>query len=159
MAATARLLGQVSRISTTGRNISGPAQRKRYSRAWRARVRLTSPPKGVGGGVQRRFDRRISSARRRSSDSRHPVRPDQLLAAAAIRHAGAGLLLGAAKVTAAKVRATVERVMREESFTEAAQRVAESFAGFDPHARFRAVVDEVIAHSATANGAIQGTAP
>jgi hypothetical protein len=43
-AATARLLDQVSRISTTERNISGPAQRKRYSRAWRARVRLTSPP-------------------------------------------------------------------------------------------------------------------
>jgi len=60
--------------------------------------------------------------------------------------AGAGVLLRALTVTPAEVRAAVERVMREESFTEAAQRVAASFAGFDPHARFRAVIDEVTAH-------------
>jgi UDP:flavonoid glycosyltransferase YjiC (YdhE family) len=79
-----------------------------------------------------------------------PSNPDQFLAATAMRDAGAGLLLRASTVTPAKVRAAVERVMREESFTQAAQRVAESFARFDPHARFRAVVDE-----ATTRGCVQ----
>ena len=72
-----------------------------------------------------------------------PSNIEQLLSAIAIRDAGAGLFLRSATVTAAKVRAAVERVMREESFTQTAQRVAASFASFDPHARFRAVVDEV----------------
>jgi UDP:flavonoid glycosyltransferase YjiC (YdhE family) len=81
-----------------------------------------------------------------------PEGPDQFLAATAIRNAGAGLLLRASTVTPARVRAAVECVMREESFTQAARRVAESFAGVDPHARFRAVIDEVTAHNATANG-------
>jgi UDP:flavonoid glycosyltransferase YjiC (YdhE family) len=69
------------------------------------------------------------------------------------------VLLRASTVTPAEVRAAVERVMREESFTQTAQRVAASFAGFDPHARFRAVIDEVTAHGGTANGTIRGTAP
>jgi hypothetical protein len=47
--------------------------------------------------------------------------------------------------------------MREETFRQAAQRVAESFARFDPHARFRAVIDEVTAYGATANGTIRST--
>jgi UDP:flavonoid glycosyltransferase YjiC (YdhE family) len=81
-----------------------------------------------------------------------PTNLDQLLAATAIRDAGAGLFLRAATVTAAKVRSAVERVMREEEFTQAAQRVAASFASFDPNARFRAVVDEVTAHAAATNG-------
>jgi UDP:flavonoid glycosyltransferase YjiC (YdhE family) len=81
-----------------------------------------------------------------------PSNIDQLLAATAIRDAGAGLFLRAATVTAAKVRSAVERVMREEELTQAAQRVAASFASFDPHARFRAVIDEVTAHASTANG-------
>jgi UDP:flavonoid glycosyltransferase YjiC (YdhE family) len=72
-----------------------------------------------------------------------PSNIDQHLAATAIRDAGAGLFLRAATVTAAKVRSAVERVMREEEFTQAAQRVAASFARFDPHARFRAVIDDV----------------
>jgi UDP:flavonoid glycosyltransferase YjiC (YdhE family) len=74
-----------------------------------------------------------------------PSNVDQLLAAIAMHDAGAGVLLRAATVTPAKVRAAVERVMREEHFTQAAQRVAASFASFDPHARFRAVIDEVTA--------------
>jgi UDP:flavonoid glycosyltransferase YjiC (YdhE family) len=84
-----------------------------------------------------------------------PLNPDQYFAAIATRNAGAGLILRASTVTAARVRAAVECVMREEGFTQAAQRVAESFASFDPHARFRAVIDEVIAHNATANGMIR----
>jgi UDP:flavonoid glycosyltransferase YjiC (YdhE family) len=72
-----------------------------------------------------------------------PSNIDQLLAATAMRDAGAGVFLRAAKATSAKVRSAVERLTREEGFTQAAQRVAASFAGFDPHARFRAVVDEV----------------
>jgi hypothetical protein len=44
--------------------------------------------------------------------------------------------------------------MREERFTQAAQRVAESFTAFDPHARFRAVIDEAIAQGGSANGSI-----
>jgi UDP:flavonoid glycosyltransferase YjiC (YdhE family) len=87
-----------------------------------------------------------------------PSNIDQLLAATAMRDAGAGLFLRAATVTSAKVRAAVERVMREESFTEAAQRVAASFAGFDPHARFQALIDEVIAQGGSANGPIRSTA-
>lgn len=88
-----------------------------------------------------------------------PSNVDQFLAATAMRDAGAGLLLRGSTVTAAKIRAAVERVMREASFTQAAQCVAASFASFDRHARFRAVVDEVIAHGGTANGTIQNMAP
>jgi UDP:flavonoid glycosyltransferase YjiC (YdhE family) len=87
-----------------------------------------------------------------------PCNIDQLLAATAMCDAGAGLFLRAATVTPAKIRAAVERVMREESFTEAARRAAASFAGFDPHARFRALIDEVIAQGGSANGTIQSTA-
>jgi UDP:flavonoid glycosyltransferase YjiC (YdhE family) len=86
-----------------------------------------------------------------------PSNLDQLLAATAMRSAGAGVLLRAATVTAAGIRAAVERVMREESFKQAAQRAAASFASFDPHVRFRAVIDEVIAHGA-ANRPIRSTA-
>ena len=75
-----------------------------------------------------------------------------------MRDAGAGLFLRAATVTSAKVRAAVERVMRDESFTQAAQRVAESFTAFDPHTRFRAVIDEVMAQGGSANGQIMSTA-
>ncbi|MFZ0011939.1 MAG: nucleotide disphospho-sugar-binding domain-containing protein [Halobacteriota archaeon] len=88
-----------------------------------------------------------------------PSNPDQFLAATAIRDAGAGVFLRAATVTPSKVRAAVERVMREERFKQTAQRVAASFAGFDPHARFRAVIDEVTAHGGAANGTIRSTAP
>jgi UDP:flavonoid glycosyltransferase YjiC (YdhE family) len=72
-----------------------------------------------------------------------PANFDQFVAASAMSDAGAGLLLRAATVTAAKVRAAVEHVMHEESFTQTAQCVAASFARFDPHARFRAVIDDV----------------
>jgi UDP:flavonoid glycosyltransferase YjiC (YdhE family) len=68
------------------------------------------------------------------------------------------VLLRAATVTSAKVRAAVERVMREESFEQMAQRASASFASFDPHARFRAVIDEAIAHGGTTEGTIRGTA-
>ncbi|MGZ4891996.1 MAG: nucleotide disphospho-sugar-binding domain-containing protein, partial [Halobacteriota archaeon] len=77
---------------------------------------------------------------------------DQLLSAIAIRDAGAGLFVRAAKVTPTEVRAAVERVMREEHFKRAAQRVAASFARFDPDARFRAVVDEVVVLGGTVKG-------
>ena len=70
---------------------------------------------------------------------------DQLLSAAAMRDVGVGEFLRST-VTPAKIRAAVERVMREEHFTQAAQRVAASFAGFDPHARFQALIDEVMAN-------------
>ena len=87
-----------------------------------------------------------------------PSNIDQLLAATAMRDAGAGLFLRAATVTSAKVRTAVEQVMHEERFTQAAQRVAESFTAFDPHARFRAVIDEVIAQGGSANWPIRSTA-
>jgi UDP:flavonoid glycosyltransferase YjiC (YdhE family) len=78
-----------------------------------------------------------------------PSNIDSLLAAIALRDAGVGEYVRAVMVTAARVRAAVERVMRDESFTQTAQHVAESFARFDPHARFRAVVDEVTAQGGT----------
>jgi UDP:flavonoid glycosyltransferase YjiC (YdhE family) len=87
-----------------------------------------------------------------------PSNIDQLLASIAMRDAGAGVLLRASTVTPSKVRAAVERVMREASFEQMAQRASASFASFDPHARFRAVIDEAIAHGGTANGTIRGTA-
>ncbi len=88
-----------------------------------------------------------------------PSNADQLFAATAMCDVGVGVLLRASTVTPSKVRTAVERVMREESFTQTAQRVTASFAGFDPHARFRAVIDEVTAHGGTANGTIRSTAP
>ncbi|MGZ4920513.1 MAG: glycosyltransferase [Halobacteriota archaeon] len=72
-----------------------------------------------------------------------PANLDQLLATVAMREVGAAALLRPSFATAAKIRSAVERVMRDERFTQAAQRVAASFAGFDPHARFRAVVDGI----------------
>ena len=81
-----------------------------------------------------------------------PSNLDQLLAATAIRDTGAGLFLRAATVTATKVRAAVERVMREESFTQAAQRAAASFAGFDSCARFRRLIDEITVQAARRTG-------
>jgi UDP:flavonoid glycosyltransferase YjiC (YdhE family) len=87
-----------------------------------------------------------------------PWNPDQLLSAIAMRDAGAGVFLRTATVTPAQVRAAVERVMREETFTQTAQRVAASFASFDPHARFHAIIDEAIAHDGTTEGTIWGTA-
>ena len=86
-----------------------------------------------------------------------PWNLDAYLAATAMRDAGVGVLLRASTATPAGIRAAVERVMREESFTQTAQRVAASFAGFDPHARFRAVIDGVTAHGGTANGTIRST--
>jgi UDP:flavonoid glycosyltransferase YjiC (YdhE family) len=84
-----------------------------------------------------------------------PSNIDQLLAAIAMCDAGAGVFLRAAKVTPAKLRAAVEGVMHEESFTQAAQRVATSFVSFDPHARFHAVLDDVISQGGSANGKIR----
>jgi len=81
-----------------------------------------------------------------------------VFASIAMREAGAGVFLRAARVTPAGIRAAVERVMREASFKQAAQRVAESFTAFDPHARFRATIDEVIAQGGSANGPIRSTA-
>ena len=84
-----------------------------------------------------------------------PCTADQVMAARFVRDVGAGVLLpDSSKVTAAEIRTAVERVMRDASFTQAAQRVAASFARFDPHARFRAVIDEVSAHGGTATGTI-----
>jgi UDP:flavonoid glycosyltransferase YjiC (YdhE family) len=87
-----------------------------------------------------------------------PSNIDSLLSAIALRDAGVGEFVRAVMVTPAQVRAAVERVMREESFTQAAQRVAASFARFDPHARFRAVIDEVTAQGTTTNETIKRTA-
>jgi UDP:flavonoid glycosyltransferase YjiC (YdhE family) len=84
-----------------------------------------------------------------------PSNIDQLLAGTAMCGAGAGVLLRAMTVTSAKVRKAVERVIHEERFTQAAHRVATSFAAFDPHARFRAVIDDVIAQGGSANGSIR----
>ncbi len=83
-----------------------------------------------------------------------PSLTDQLLSAITMRDAGAGVFLRPATVTAAKVRAAVERLMREASFKQMAQRASASFASFDPHARFRAVIDEVTAHGDTATGTV-----
>ncbi|MGZ4862755.1 MAG: glycosyltransferase [Halobacteriota archaeon] len=81
-----------------------------------------------------------------------PSNIDQSLAATAMRDAGAGVFIRADRVTAAGVRAAVERVMREASFEQMAQRAAASFARFDPHTRFRAVVYEVTAPGAQRQG-------
>jgi UDP:flavonoid glycosyltransferase YjiC (YdhE family) len=78
-----------------------------------------------------------------------PSNIDSLLSAIAIRDAGAGLFIRAMTVTPAEIRAALERVIHEESFTQIAQRAAASFARFDPHAHFRAVIDEVIARGDT----------
>jgi UDP:flavonoid glycosyltransferase YjiC (YdhE family) len=83
-----------------------------------------------------------------------PSNIDQVLAGTAMCDAGAGILLRAMTVTSAKVRAAVERVMHEDNFTHAAKRVATSFASFDPHARFRAIIDDVISQG-SANGWIR----
>lgn len=80
-----------------------------------------------------------------------PATADQVMAARFVRDAGAGVLLSdSSKVTAAEIRTAVERVMRDESFTQAARRVAISFARFDPHALFRAVIDKVTESGGTA---------
>ncbi|MGZ4852363.1 MAG: glycosyltransferase [Halobacteriota archaeon] len=81
-----------------------------------------------------------------------PSNPDQILAATAIHDAGAGLFLRASTVTPAKIRAAVGHVMNEEHFRQTTQRVAASFARIDPHARFRAVVEDVVALGSTVNG-------
>jgi UDP:flavonoid glycosyltransferase YjiC (YdhE family) len=78
-----------------------------------------------------------------------PFTADQVMAARFVSDVGAGVLLpDSSKVTAAEIRTAVERVMRDEGFTQAVQRV--SFARFDPHARFRAVIDKVTASGGTA---------
>ncbi|HYC20434.1 MAG TPA: nucleotide disphospho-sugar-binding domain-containing protein [Candidatus Bathyarchaeia archaeon] len=87
-----------------------------------------------------------------------PCNLDQVLAAIAMRDAGAGVLLRAATVTAAKVRAAVKRVIHEASFEQMAQRAAASFKTFDPHARFCAVIDEVTARGSIANETIRSRA-
>jgi UDP:flavonoid glycosyltransferase YjiC (YdhE family) len=72
-----------------------------------------------------------------------PFTADQVMAARFVRDAGAAVLLpNSSKVTAAEIRTAVERVMRDASFAQAAQRMAASFAGFDPHARFQAFIDQ-----------------
>jgi len=79
-----------------------------------------------------------------------PFTADQTTAACFVRDIGAGVLLpNSTKVTAAEIRTVVGRVMRDESFTQAAKRVAASFARLDPHARFQAVIDK-----ATAKGGV-----
>jgi UDP:flavonoid glycosyltransferase YjiC (YdhE family) len=87
-----------------------------------------------------------------------PSNLDQLLAAIARRDAGVGLFIRAATVSPANVRAAVERVMREESFAQAAHRVAASSASFDPHARFQAFIDQVTVLGRAADDAIRRTA-
>lgn len=84
-----------------------------------------------------------------------PSNLDAFLAATAMRDAGAGLMLRASTVTPAQVRGAVERVLREESFRETARRLSASFATFDPHARFRSVLDG-LAGSADRNHRPQG---
>lgn len=74
-----------------------------------------------------------------------PSNLDAFLAMTAMRDAQLGLLLRASTVTANDVRDAVQRVLREPHFAAAAQRVAASFARFDPHARLRTVIDEVAA--------------
>ncbi|MGZ4881069.1 MAG: glycosyltransferase [Halobacteriota archaeon] len=83
-----------------------------------------------------------------------PSNTDQLLAATAMRDAGVGVVLHASTANPAQIRTAVERVMHEEGFTKAAQRVAASSTQLDPHARFRAVADDVIAHGGTAAGTV-----
>jgi UDP:flavonoid glycosyltransferase YjiC (YdhE family) len=72
-----------------------------------------------------------------------PSNIDQMLAATAMKDAGTGIIVRQSLATPEELRAAVERVMHDERFTQAAQRVAASFARFDPHARFRIVIDEV----------------
>jgi len=74
-----------------------------------------------------------------------PSNLDAFMAAIAMRDAGVGVVLRASTVTPVEVRAAVERVMRDASFKTRANSVAASFATYDPHARFRSVIDEVTA--------------
>jgi hypothetical protein len=115
--------------------------------------------KGGGGGVQRRREHRISGARWGDADRRHPVEHRPAPLGYRDMRRGRGAVPRTATVTSAKVRAAVERVIREASFTQTARRVAASFAGFDPHARFHAVIEEVISRAGTANETIRSTAP
>jgi UDP:flavonoid glycosyltransferase YjiC (YdhE family) len=80
-----------------------------------------------------------------------PFTADQITAARFVRDVGAGVLLpDSPKVTAAEIRTAVGRVLHDESFTQAAQRVAASFARLDPHARFQAVIDKATAKGGAA---------
>ncbi len=79
-----------------------------------------------------------------------PSNLDAFLAMTAMRDASLGLLVRASTVTPGEVRDAVQRVLREPHFTKAAERAAASFARHKPHARLRAVIDEVAAARSTA---------
>jgi UDP:flavonoid glycosyltransferase YjiC (YdhE family) len=69
---------------------------------------------------------------------------DQHLNMRSIVERGAGLLVRSEHARPRAIRAAVERLLGEPSFRSVARDLAETFARYDPHARFRAVLDEVI---------------
>ena len=70
---------------------------------------------------------------------------DQHLNMRAIVDRGAGLLVRSEHARPAAIRAAVERLLAEPSFRRPPADLAETFARYDAQARFRAVLDEVIA--------------
>lgn len=69
-----------------------------------------------------------------------PSNFDQYLAMTAIETAGAGLLVKARCIDETAITTAVERVLREESFSRAAQAIAQRFAALDSAAEFRSYV-------------------
>jgi UDP:flavonoid glycosyltransferase YjiC (YdhE family) len=70
---------------------------------------------------------------------------DQHLNMRAIVERGAGLLVRSEHARPLAIRSAVERLMGESSFRSVANNLAKTFARYDAHARFQAVLDEVIA--------------
>lgn len=79
-----------------------------------------------------------------------PSNLDAFLAMTAMRDAQLGLMLRASTVTPGEVRDAVVRVLREPHFAAAAARAAASFKQYDPHARLRAVIEDVAARPSAA---------
>lgn len=66
---------------------------------------------------------------------------DQHLTMQAVQKAGAGILLRAGKADRHSLRMAVQKLLSVPDYIEAAKRVADEFAAFDPASRFRAFVD------------------
>lgn len=75
---------------------------------------------------------------------------DQCLAMTAIRDVGAGVMLRASTLRAEEVRDAVERVIRDDTYRTRARAIAQSFAAFDPHARFAAALASLTTELASA---------
>lgn len=83
-----------------------------------------------------------------------PSHLDQFMAMTAVSGAGAGILLRASTATPDAVCDAVKRVLSDVSFKERAVALARSFARFDVHARFRAVVDDLTLAGTSRNSGV-----